>query len=216
MKVLLFAITLGLACLVVTDETALAEQGFYLGLNVPYTTMEGDFDGSSVLIGSTDIIALPRVKGGIGLGMTAGFGIGKSAALELDVSQTNHNLNWIGSHGDAALRTFGLFFKYNFLVDQPGQPFLTYGILYNQLIIKDGSIDISNNIGDATLTGWGMDFGVGYDYFFNARYSIGGTLLYQYVEYSHADGVNESGKIDNNVNGSGLAVILGAAYHFQP
>jgi len=214
MKTLLYAVIVIMICLIVTNGTALAEQGFYLGLNVPYTTIEGDFDGSSALVGTTDVIALPRIKGGIGLGLTAGFGIDNSAAFELEVSETIHNVNWLGSHGDATQRNVGLFFKYNFLSDQAGQPFLTYGVTYDQLVIRDGSINTSGDVGDATFSGWGMDFGAGYDYFFTPRCSIGGTVLYQYVEYNHAEGVSESGSPDNNLNGSGLAIMLSAAYHF--
>jgi len=200
--------------LIGTDRIVLAKEGFFLGLNIPYTTIEGDFDGSSSLVGTQDAIATPRIKGAFGVGMVAGVGIGESFEIQLDISDTVHNAEWAGFHGDAEHRTVGLHLKHSFLTTETIQPFITYGITYDELIIKDGSVNTSGRIDDATFTGLGLDFGIGGDHYFNPRLSVGGTLMYHYVEYDQAKGVDESGKIDNKVNGSGLGIILNAAVHF--
>jgi hypothetical protein len=213
-KRLLFAVILGYSFLISLDRTVSAKEGFYLGLNIPYTTVGGDFDGSSSLTGTQEAIAIPVIKGAFGVGMVAGLGIGESFEIGLNVSDTVHNVEWLGAHGDGEQRSLGVLFKYSFLTTETIQPFLTSGITYNELILKDAAVDLSGSTGDATLTGWGIDFGIGADHYFSPHISVGGTVVYHLVEYNYAKGIQESGGIDNDVNGSGLGVIFSAAYHF--
>jgi len=214
MKKVLITFVLGLSCFIIANRTALAKEGFYLGLNIPYTTVGGDFDGSSSLTGTQEAIALPVIKGAFGVGAVAGLGIGESFSVEINVADTVHNVEWLGSHGDGDQRSLGLLFKYSFLTTETIQPFLTTGITYNELILKDAAISLSGSTGDATLTGWGIDFGIGGDHYFTPHISAGGTVVYHLIEYNYAKGIHESGSIDNDVNGSGLGVIFNTAYHF--
>ena len=211
LKFLLAAI---LFCVISTDRIVLAKEGFYLGLNILYTMIEDDFDGVSALIGSQESIALPQVKGAFGLGLLGGLSFNESFAIELNVSDTIHNVQWLGAHGDAEHRVIGLLFKNSFLHAETLHPFLVYGITYNELILKDAAVDLSGRIDDAKLTGLGIDLGVGCDYYFNPRISVGGTLIYHIVEYDHAKGIQESGKVDDGISGGGLGVVLTTAYHF--
>jgi hypothetical protein len=213
-KRLLLAGILGISILISLDRTVSAKEGFYLGLNVPYTTVQGDFDGSSELTGTQEAIAIPVIKGAFGIGVVAGIGIGESFAIEIAASDSVHNVEWLGAHGNGDQRSLALLLKHSFLRTETIQPFITYGITYNQLNLKDAAVNLSGSIGDATLTGWGIDFGVGGDHYFTPYISAGGTVVYHLVEYKSAKGINESGSIDNGVNGSGLGVVLSAAYHF--
>lgn len=214
MKKLFFVLLVGLFFQAVFARAVLAKEGIYLGLDVPYTMIEGDFDGYSALIGTQDAIAIPLIKGAFGIGLTIGVGFGEASAVELKATDTIHNVEWLGSHGDAEHRTLGLLFKHSFLTSETFQPHITYGFTYNALILKDAANDTFGNIGDAKLTGYGIDLGAGLDHYVSPHYSIGLTLLYHLVKYSHAEGIQESGKIEHGLNGNGLGVVVGGKYHF--
>jgi len=49
-----------------------ANQGFYVGLGTAFNTIQGDFNGSSVLQGGSSIIAIPDIDNAFGIDIYTG------------------------------------------------------------------------------------------------------------------------------------------------
>ena len=193
----------------------LAKQGFYMGLGIPYNTIGGDFDGKSSLIGANDLIILPEIDGGLGLGILLGYGFTKDTALELSYFGTSHNAKFLGGSGDVDYNVLNLDLKFSFLTEQPTQPYLLFGLGFNQIAVKDGSVNLfTGQVGDGTFTGVGFNLGAGVDHYFTPNISLGAGLIYRIVRYDEAEGVTDSGSIDSKLNGDGFGLVLSTAYHF--
>ena len=196
-------------------STAEAKQGFYAGLGAAYNTINGDFDGNAGLQGSSDIIILPDISNAFGFDLFAGYGVGDRWAIELDLMNSEHDGTWGGMNGTINYTSFSVNWKYSFDVTGTAQPYVLFGLSSNVLIIKQGAEDTATGqVGDATLSGTGLNIGAGVDTYLSPRVSLSVGTVYRYVEYTHAEGVNNSGTIDNGIDGSGLSFLLTTAFHF--
>lgn len=192
-----------------------AKSGFYMGLGAAYNTIQGDFDGVSVLGGGTEEIILPDPDNAVGIDVLAGYGISDAWAIELNFMSSGHSGTWAGRNGDVSYNSFSINGKYSFLPEGSVQPYLLFGFSYNALLIKDGAIDIFfGQVADATLSGSGFNAGVGIDNYLSPKVSLTLGIMYRYVDYTEAEGVHRSGTIDDGINGSGFSLLLATAYHF--
>lgn len=192
-----------------------AKKGFYMGLGAAYNTIQGDFDGASGLQGGTEIIILPDIDNAVGIDLLAGFGINDSWAIELNLMSSGHSGTWAGLKGDVSYVSFSINGKYSFAPSNTIQPYLLFGISGNALLIENGATDtFTSEVADATLSGSGLNLGVGIDDYLSPNVSLTLGFLYRYVDYDEAEGVHQSGTIDDGINGSGFSLLLTTAYHF--
>ena len=214
MKKFMFVIVLCGLLISVSASAVLAKQGFYLGFGIPYNTIGGDFDGESAFVGASDIIIVPEIDGAFGFGILVGFGFSPEAALELSYLASSHDAKWMGGSGDVDYSMLNIDFKFSFNSFKPTQPYLLIGLGFHDVVVVDGSVSVSGQIGDATYTGTGFNIGGGVDQYVNPNVSIGLGLTYRIVEYDEAEGVVGKGKLDDSLNGDGFGLVLDAAYHF--
>lgn len=206
-------LTLIMLLAVTTDASA--KEGFYIAAGTTYNTIQGDFNGNSSLVGLTDEIIIPDIKSAFGLDISAGYGINDAVAFELDWTRTEHSGTWLGLTGDVTVTSISLNSKVNFRPDDVLQPYLLYGISHNELLIKKGAASTFTLVsGDAELSGIGYNLGAGIDNYFTPHISLSLSLMYHYIDYTEAEGLQESGKIDDGLNGSGFSFLLSTAYHF--
>ena len=214
----MFRKTIFLIAIVMTLSAALdaeAKQGFYIGIGTAYNTISGDFDGSSALQGANEVIGLPLIKNAFGIDLLAGWGINDAWAIELNLMASTHKGSGAGLNGDINYASFSINGKYNFLITHRAQPFIFFGLSSNTLLIKNGAIDLgTGQVADAKFSGSGFNLGFGLDAYFTPNLSLSPGLLYRYVDYTKATGVNNSGSISNGLNGSGFSLLLTLAYHF--
>lgn len=192
-----------------------AKQGFYMGLGASYNTIRGDFDGSAGLDGGTEIIILPDADSAFGIDLLAGYGINDEWAIEFNFMSSEHNGTWAGLTGDLSFVSFSVNGKYSLAPADILQPYLLFGISVNALLIKDGAQDtFTLEVGDATLSGSGLNLGMGIDNYFSPNASLTLGFMYRFVDYTEADGLNQSGTIDDGVDGSGFSLLVTTAFHF--
>ena len=192
-----------------------ARSGFYLGVGAAYNTIQGDFDGNAALQGATDIIILPDSDNAFGIDILAGYGFTDNWAVELSFISSRHSGTWQGANGDVSYSSFSINTKYSFESSNEVRPYLLFGISSNVLLINEGSIDaFTGEVGDATLSGSGINIGAGIDTYVTPNVSLTLGTLYRYVNYTRAEGVHESGSITDGVDGSGFSFLLITSYHF--
>jgi hypothetical protein len=191
-----------------------AGKGFYLGVGIPYNTIEGDFKGNSALEGGNEVIILPDIDGALGINVLMGYGFTRQWAIELNFLGSGHDGNWMGSAGNVDFFSFSINGKYNFPSSGATQPYLLFGISGNSLNIQDGSQNLwTGEIGDATLSGPGFNLGGGVEHYFR-KMSLRLGVTYRFVDYTDAEGVSNSGGIEDSLDGSGFTVMVSTAYHF--
>ncbi len=199
------------------SSSATAKQGFYVGVGIPYNTIDGDFDGSSVFNSEQDanwINYLPQIEGAFGINVVVGYGISEHWAVEFDNMRSNHDWKWGTQSGKAIYYNFSINGKYNFTASQTTQPYILVGIGNNDLEIKNGSIDLdTGQVGSGDFSGPGINVGTGIDQYLGQHLCVTLGLMYRFVDYTNVNGVSGY-RIDASVKGSGFTLLLGTVYHF--
>ena len=193
-----------------------ANSGFYIGLGAAYNTFGGgDLDGSQALSDGREVIILPDLDSAVGFDLLLGQRMNDAWAIEFNFMSSAHNGTWEGLKGDSTYTSVSFNGKYSFLRENRVRPYLLLGLGYQRLLIKKGAADIyTGAVADASLYGYGLNFGTGIDIYLNQKVSVTMGVLYRYLEYTEAAGVHQSASIDDGVDGSGFSFLLTTAYHF--
>jgi opacity protein-like surface antigen len=213
LKKLFFFVTV-IAITMPLDAAAEAKAGFYMGVGAAYNTIQGDLDGKT-LEGGMEAIILPDINSALGLDVRAGYRINDTWSVEFNFLNSKHSGTWAGLKGDVGYFSYSINGKYSFSATDAVQPYLMIGISDNTLLIKKGAANLlTGETGDATLTGGGLNLGAGIDQDVGSHISVTIGLMYRYVDFTSAEGIHESGSIDQGLNGSGFSLVLSSAYHF--
>lgn len=190
------------------------KEGFYLGGMVLYHTIGGDFDGETMLTISDEVFYVPKVEGNYGWGIVVGLRDPRFEA-GLGFFGSTHDVSFFETEGEADYLHLDLNVKPNFLIaDRPIQPYLLLGVGIGSLYVKDGSAT-TNDIGDASFRGIGLNVGGGIGYYFHPKVSISGGVLYRLMVYTSVTGVTETPRdLADRLGGSGVNFNIGIAYTF--
>lgn len=218
MKKTIYLIPVIICFLLGSISTAAAKQGFYIGIGVPYSTIDGDFDGSSVVHSGPDgnwIDYLPEMDGAFGINVQGGFGISEHWAVEFNIIRSGHDWKWQAESDKADYYTFSMSGKYNFSVSQTKQTYILLGISHNELEINNGSTDLgTGQVDDGRLSGPGINIGAGIDQYLGRHICVTLGLMYRFINYNSVHGAGSGFLRAATIKGSGFTFLLGTAYHF--
>jgi hypothetical protein len=190
-----------------------AKNGFYMGVTTPYNTINGDFDGETILVASDEIVLVPEIENNYGWGILIG-GRDKNGAVELSYLRSTHDASFLGAEGEAVYNMINLDLKGYFLADKPVQPYLLMGLCIPWLVVEDASAT-AYEVGDVTFKGIGLNLGAGLAYYFHPRVSINGGVTYRWITYTSAEGVSGKNRsIEDELSGNGLSFNVGMAFTF--
>ena len=184
-----------LMMLVATASVASAKEGFYIGAQVPYNMIGGDFDYKTA----------PKYDPGTGIGLIAGYTFPINLAVEVDVARSTHSWKSSGYTGTDALAEISLNGKYSFIVSNEFQPYLLAGVGSFVISTKDWA---TNNT--ETLSGTGVNAGVGADYYFTPNVSAGLGVIQKFITYDKWS----AGTLNKNIKGDTTSIRFDVAYHF--
>ncbi len=176
-----------LAALLTVNIPAFAKEGLYLGVQLPYDDIGGDFN---------DNLA-PSVDPGLGIGLIFGYGITPNISFEIDLSSSSH-------HSAGATIDFtevSLNAKYAFLAPQSVQPFLLVG--FGGYTLGDSSLRFGGN---------GFNLGVGVDFYTMSHWSFGVGLFEKFITYDRVE--NGDVVLVQDLNGDTTTIRFDATYHF--
>lgn len=176
-----------LAVLLALNVPAFAKEGFYLGVQLPYDNIQGDFDNN----------LMPSVDPGLGIGLIAGYGITPNFSLEIDLSSSSHT----SAGATIDFTEFSFDAKYAFLAPEPVQPYLLLG--FGGYTLGDSSL---------TLGGNGYNLGVGVDFYTMSGWSFGLGLIRKIITYDRIEQGNVI--LLQNLNGDTTTLRFDATYHF--
>jgi hypothetical protein len=184
---------------------------FYLGLSVVSDSI-GTKDNSYA--GDGETIYVPTLDSGTGFAITGGMNF-SGEAFEIGYTNSSHNGSYQNTSFSATENIFDLNYKRFFTdSDQPLKPYWLGGLCITGLVVKDGAVSPSKS-GNATYTGFGLNIGSGVDYRLKSNLSLKGELLYRWISYFSAEGMNTSGSLDDSFDGSGLCLNIGLNYYFN-
>lgn len=188
-----------LMMLVAMASVASAKEGFYIGAQIPYNTIGGDFDGKTI----------SKYDPAAGLGLLAGYTFPINLAVEVDIARSAHSWKYDTSlatySGTDVFTEVSLNGKYSFVVSNEFQPYLFAGIGSFAISGKDLATDKTE-----TLSGTGVNAGVGADYYFTPNVSAGLGVIQKFITYDKYSG----GTLIKNIKGDTTTVRFDVGYHF--
>lgn len=140
------------------DPSRREGSGMFLGFQIPYNRIGGDFDGTT----------MPTVDPGTGFGLVLGYHFNPQFGMELDWAGSGHN----SEGADIGFGEFSLNMKFSFLPEGSARPFLFAGI--GAFTLGDSSL---------TLGGTGYNLGLGIDFPVGEKNTIGLALIRKIITY---------------------------------
>jgi opacity protein-like surface antigen len=220
-KVLLACVmffVLGMCTIAHAEDAQTPKNGFYVGANLIYNTLGGDFDGDSVLTSDTEAIVVPKVDNGTGWGIVLGVRQ-RDVSFELGYQQSTSDasLQGVAPTTEATLHILDLDLKKHFNTTEKVQPYLLFGINIPWLVAKDCAVAYDNgvyDVSDATFYGYGLNVGGGVSYYVNPQLAVNMGVKYRWSQFASAEGVDQSGSLEECLDGSGFGLNLGVSYTF--
>ncbi len=169
--------------------SAQAAETFYVGAQLPYNMIQGDFDNVHFVDAGT----------GIGLGVLFGYQPMPRVAIEISWSVSKHKAQ--GVTFDFQERS--LSGRYLFSDDKSMQPYVLLG--YGQFSIGDNSL---------TLGGSGVRFGAGFDWFLDPKISLGAALVRSVPSYNRIEKSDSPVILVGSLRGDTTSLIFNMKYHF--
>ncbi len=175
------------------EREPFAAQGIRVGLLIPRISVDGDFNGESAHVRSTEVLQVPKIDPAFGVGLSVG-GRGGRYSVEVNWQYTKHDATLpTGASTEATLISYNVDFKYYFRADKPLQPFLLVGFVpFARLIVANASAGISGGIASADYRSEmaGFNVGLGLEWFATKRISIGGSAFYRRIMFEDGKGIS--------------------------
>lgn len=202
--------------LVTWSDSAIASEGWYLGLAVPYNSVGGDFKGDRFYRSSVDNILVPKVSSGLGWGAYWGQHVMPNLDWELSYLQTNHDGTFVFVFPAKDVTYSMLNFDLKYFVKTEGTPvFIQAGYGTREITLKGGSVTNSGNpIGDASYSGNGWNFGIGMNHSLNENFIFTASAVYRTASFDGGKGAAGRSKLSNpsSLDGGGIGFVVGIAY----
>jgi hypothetical protein len=170
-------------------RSAQAAETFYVGVQLPYNVIQGDFDNTH----------LPEVSPGFGLGVSFGYQLMPRVAV--DVNWSVSKMKTVGVTVDFQERSLNG--RYLLSEDKSMQPYVLLG--YGQFSFGDPSL---------TFGGRGVRFGVGFDSFLGPKLSLGAALVRSVPSYDRIEKSDGPVTLVGSLRGDTTSLILNMKYHF--
>jgi len=183
-------VVLCVACAVFgPSRPAPAAETFYVGAQLPYSVVQGDFDNSHA----------PEVDAGLGLGVSFGYWLLPKLALEVSWSVSKHK----SAGATIGIEERSLSGRYLLSEDKSTQPYVLLG--YGQFSLGDSSL---------TFGGRGFRFGLGFDSFLDPKFSLGAALVRSVPSYNKIEKSEGPATLVGGLRGDMTSLILNMKYHF--
>jgi hypothetical protein len=163
--------------------------GAYLGFQIPYNMIGGDFDGTT----------MPKVDSGTGFGLILGYSFNPQFGMEIDWAGSSHN----SEGADIGFGEFSLNMKFSFLPEGTAHPFLFAGI---------GSFTLGDN--SLMFGGTGYNLGFGVDFQVAETNTIGLALIRKIITYDKIVKSDTPLTLVGNLKGDTTSIRFDFTHHF--
>ncbi|MDF1799644.1 MAG: outer membrane beta-barrel protein [Planctomycetota bacterium] len=184
------------------------DDGLYLRAGLTHARPSGsDFDGDLALVGSSEVIFIPKIDDGEGMDYAIGYRIG-GVGFEL----AYQNLDFDGSLGgtpgfDMSRSAYDLNMRFNFLRERRVQPYFQFGLGYVSAELEDVASDGYSTY-DADLSGLCLPVGGGIEFFATPHVSLDLRAVNRFAYYGDANGTPIEDKLDGDSFELGIGLTL--------
>lgn len=180
---------LGSTTLALAGNNNDASSGPYLGLTFLFNSFSGDFDGKKYFDFNEETILVPKMKSGLGFGITLGSKYklqrNKCIAAELAYYHSTHdNARLSGGARSVFFNMFTLNLKYYFLANKIIQPFFNGEFGLSKLSVEGGTLFGPPEVaifGDASYRGLSVGIGGGIAHYPNPKVSINLGIIFRFL-----------------------------------
>jgi hypothetical protein len=163
--------------------------GMYLGFQIPYNSIGGDFDGTT----------MPKVDSGIGVGFILGYSFNSQFGMEIDWAGSGHN----SEGADIGFGEFSVNMKFSFLPEGSTRPFLFAGI---------GAFTLGDN--SLMFGGTGYNLGLGVDFQVGETNTIGLALIRKIITYDSIEKSDVPLILVGDLKGDTTSIRFDFTHHF--
>ncbi len=189
------------------------KEGIYVGGSLVHNSIGADFDGDSGYYypAGNQFSVVPSVDSDIGFGFFIGYRL-ERWALELSYQRVEHDTtNVLTGSQDSDYNVIDLNVKVDVFPQGRFRPYALVGIGAPWLNVDNVRTD-DNGVTwtDSTFTGYTVNGGLGFSYYFDQRWFLTAGVMYRWQHFRDLDGLYMS--VD--AMGSGMNYALGIAYTF--
>jgi opacity protein-like surface antigen len=193
-------------------------QGLYVGASLITAQTLADFDGDDALLGPTDVVLIPDVDVGAGLGVSLSYRWYMNE-IQVQYSAVEADGDFPGSPRthDTTFYDLDVNWRHYFWPQSPIQPYGLLGLGLGRAEIEDGSTDQATGtvFQDAELTnGISVNVGVGAALYTLPWVAFYGQAMYRFGRYESSDGID--GELRSRVDSDGWALSVGAQLRVLP
>jgi hypothetical protein len=163
--------------------------GFYLGFQILYNKIGGDFDGNN----------MPAIDSGIGFGLITGYHFNPQFGMEIDWAGSSHDSEGV----DIGFSELSLNMKFSFMPEESARPFLFAGI---------GAFTLGDN--SLTFGGTGYNLGLGVDFQVGEQNSIGLALIRKIITYDEIVKSDAPLVLVGDIKGDTTSIRFDFTHHF--
>jgi len=162
--------------------------GMYLGFQIPYNMIGGDFDGTT----------MSKVDSGVGFGLILGYSFNRQLGMEIDWAGSGHN----SEGADIGFGELSLNMKFSF-GEGKAHPFLFAGI--GRFTLGDSSL---------TFGGTGYNLGFGVDLQVGDTNTIGLALIRKIITYDEIVKSDAPLNLVGDLKGDTTSIRFDFTHHF--
>lgn len=192
----------------------LATLGGFVGASINSMDVEGAMDGNSIIVGDEVTTLLPDIDLDPGFALSLGYR-GYKYGFEISWERIEHEGQYGPVTEDTLFQLISFDFKRFFWPERQLQPYYTLGMGYLLANLESASFETANlaNSGDAKLTGYTINAGLGLNYLITRRLSLDARGVYRYGEYLDNEGVlGGTNRITGDSDASSFGFIVGLQY----
>ncbi len=193
-------------------RTHYANNGLYFGLATVHQTIGGEFDGETILYGWEQVIAVPKIRGGLGYGIVFG-GRSSHFGVEFAYLRSQHDASWLDSETNADYNAVNVDGKIYLLAATSLQMHLSAGVGFMWLNVDDAAI-YHGEIGDPRFQGFGINVGGGALCYVSRRVGFGVNAAYRKLSFGEVAG-GAFGDIEGGLDASGFCVSVGVTCNIR-
>jgi hypothetical protein len=194
--------------------------GLYVGGALITSQPLGDFDGDLALAGPTDLVLVPDVDVGAGIGGYLSYRWHMNELMvQYSITENDGDFSGTGRDHDTTFYDLDLNWRHYFWERSPLQPYGLLGFGWSRAKIEDGSTDQATGsvFQDAELkNGINVNVGLGAALYTLPWVVFFGQGMYRFVRYETSEGIDGNFSNTPDVDGDGWNVSFGAALRLLP
>jgi hypothetical protein len=202
--------------------TAKKAENYYIGVAIPYQTIQGDFNGTSLLGAGVEDFSIPSIDAALGVGLVGSFSRVRQNTFgygtEVSYQWTRHDTRWLVWPEKATFQTLNFDLKLIYGA-APYEPYIVTGLAILWLDIGQEGLGVPESqqsidfLSDARYYGFGMNIGLGVNISLHRNIVLTTRTAFRWTGFHRVRGVGQKYRISETINGNGMNLTAGLLFN---